>query len=310
MVKYASNIFEIIDLVYYPSKIFGMAPYSKTLDEHGGSIYTANPINLKSVFHMAGVSLLIIATSSLRITMDIIDMEIDFSLYVLGTAYVLGQLEVIGKLFEMLMNQKYFVACLDLVNNSDDLVKELTFSVSYKLLDIIFFRVILFFPIWSLIAAVPSWETINVISTNGIFSYESVRFIFQLLNVSLIYIIRSSSLYCNLSFVIIIFERFKFLNLYLRCIKNDGRSEVIKSVIERTRNLYHVLFKLTSNVNITFGWAILARMTMWFLEVISLLVALKYSTIMGFLHITVGMSILDGVEMITMLVICQKLKNE
>lgn len=255
---------------------------------------------------------MLVVTALCRILLETLGGELTFVQYVQGSLYFFMQVENLGKLLEMLVNRNHFITCLELVNKSDAILKNVGLSVSYKLFNIIFITIIVFFPIYNLFIISAVWEWPSIVRKTGFSSIKSLSFIFQLVNSSIVYIIRNCSIYCHMSFIIIAYQRIRRMNEHLRYTECKRRNdeEIVKSVIYTTKDLHNVLYKLTLEVNKIFAWAIFDTISVMLLELIAAVFTLKYSSTYEPLHGYLGGATFVGVEVMVLLIVSENVKNE
>lgn len=54
MIKIASNIYDIVDLIYYPAKVCGIASFTRVYDENNNRSYVASPPGIQHLLYNGG----------------------------------------------------------------------------------------------------------------------------------------------------------------------------------------------------------------------------------------------------------------
>ncbi|KAB0798323.1 hypothetical protein PPYR_09316 [Photinus pyralis] len=265
--KYASSIFELIDALYLPSKVFGMAPYTRDVVNHKRA-FRFKKNNYLYIGYILVIIVFMLVTVLARLALE--DKAPSFHDAIIGTLFVLSQATNMAKLLELFVQTKVFLKTLDLINHADELLKDVGLQASYKSFHITLLLLYLTFPFYLFFLVAPIWEIVGSVQATGFFSRETQKHIMLMCNVAILFGVRFTSVYLYNAFIFISIQRLQQMNRCIREVEITAtfHRETSDRLLSTAAQMHYTVHKLTYNFNKCFGWATFGSITMAFVEIV------------------------------------------
>ncbi|KAF5293181.1 hypothetical protein FQR65_LT11026 [Abscondita terminalis] len=272
--KYVTSIYEIIDLLYYPAKLFAIAPYIKTRNALGERVYVRNTRQFKYFANLTFVLIVVIASSLARTLLEIKLRRVTLFDCIRGFIYITSQMAAFVKILELVQKQTSFLTCLQLIDHSDKLLKDVGVIVNYRVIHALLLMMFIVFPIYLFGMVAPVWEFYDTVQSYGFTSREALIYIAQFINLAYLYGIRFPSVYLYSSFAFVATQRLHSLNEYIKSIEENGKHayDIIDNGIICASEIHSTVTALVRKINKTFAWSMFTTISLSFTEIIASIV--------------------------------------
>ncbi|KAF5291025.1 hypothetical protein FQR65_LT11478 [Abscondita terminalis] len=236
--RHISNIVDLINVIFYPLKIFGLAPYIKVTDSLNQKGFLLSSTIFYFIYTLCICGFVTI-TCIVRMALEVKKYHVTFFDFIRACAYIMIQLGNILKLIEFAYEKKSFLHCLELTKQSDNILTKLGKTVTYKYEYNLLKYLTILCHVYLLATA---WFLYNEIDKYGFFSKQTLKFL---------------TVYLYSSFGYILYRRLHDINEFLIKVELEEPYVHIsvKKGLKAAKKMHNVVTKLSQKMNRTFGWS-------------------------------------------------------
>lgn len=248
--------------------------------------------------------------ASIRAMIEFGDHTLTFIDCVDGGMFVFMLMAGTATMVFYMLKQKEFLLCLDLIDEVDRTMKNLNMPYSYKSFQLIYYFLLLIYPIYLFVIISPIWKIINFVQKEG-FIFQAQAITFLGLSLMPMFAIRHTPLYYFCGFLTIACQRLSSLNQYIlrQEVLNSTNYDFVNRLLMIIENTHNQIFQLARNTGAAFSVAMFFNLTITFLEFVSFFVSFKYSRSMDTFQVILGFILFFTGAFIS-IVCCERVKSE